>query len=76
MTPWTVALQAPLSVEFSRQEYWSGLTFPPPPGGLPDAGIKPTSPALTGGFFTSELPGKSHCSTYWDEKIISAKVKK
>ena len=45
MTPWTVAHQAPLSVEFSRQEYWSELTFPSP-GDLPDPGIKPGSPAL------------------------------
>ena len=50
MTPWTVALQAPLSVGFPRQEYWSGLSFPSP-GHLPDPGIKPVSPALAGGFF-------------------------
>ena len=43
--PWTVAHQAPLSIEFSRQEYWSGLPFPSP-GGLPDPGIEPGSPAL------------------------------
>jgi len=43
-TPWTVAHQAPLSMRFSRQEYWSGLPFPPPEN-LPDPGIKPTSPA-------------------------------
>ena len=42
--PWTVAHQDPLSLEFSRQEYWSGLPFPPP-GDLPDPGIKPGSPA-------------------------------
>ena len=41
LTPWTVAHQAPLSMEFSRQEYWSGLTCPPP-GDLPDPGIEPT----------------------------------
>ena len=45
------------SMELSRQEYWSGLLFPSP-GDLPDPGIKPTSPALAGGFFTTELPGK------------------
>ena len=48
-TLWTVAHQAPLSMEFSRQEYWSRLPFPPP-GHLPDPGVKPTSlasPALT-----------------------------
>ena len=43
-TPWTVAHQAPLSLEFPRKEYWSGLTFPSP-GDLPDSGIKPVSPA-------------------------------
>ena len=60
VTPWTVALQAPLSMRFPRQEYWSGLPFPPP-GNLPDPGIKPVSlvpPALAGGFFTTEPPGK------------------
>ena len=56
VTLWTVACQAPLSVGFSRQEYWSGLPFPPP-GDIPDPGTKPTSPALAGGFFTTELPG-------------------
>ena len=52
-TPWTVAHHAPLSMGFSRQEYWSGLPCPPP-GDLPDPGIKPTSfmsSALAGGFF-------------------------
>ena len=44
-TPWTVAYQAPLSMGFSRQEYWSGLPFPSP-GDLPDPGIEPRSPAL------------------------------
>ena len=56
-TPWTVAHQAPLSMRFSRQEYWSGLPFPPPED-LPDPGTKPESPALTGKFFTTEPPGK------------------
>ena len=45
VTPWTVARQAPLSMGFSRQEYWSGLPFPSP-GDLPDPGIKPGSSAL------------------------------
>ena len=54
---WTVARQAPLSMEFFSQEYWSGLPFPTP-GDLPDPGIKPGSPALAGGFFTTEPPGK------------------
>ena len=62
MTPWTVACQAPLSMEVSRQEYWSGLSFPPP-GDLPDAGIEPApvaSFALAGRFFTADPPGKPH----------------
>ena len=53
-----IARQAPLSVEFSRQEYWSGLLFPAA-GDLPDPGIKSSSPALAGGFFTIVPPGKS-----------------
>ena len=53
MTPWTVAHQAPLSMGFSRQEYWNGLPFPSPRD-LPDPGIEPTAPALTGGFFTTQ----------------------
>ena len=56
---WTVACQAPLSMGFPRQEYWSGLSFLPP-GDLPDPGIEPASPALAGRFFTtsttSEVP--------------------
>ena len=48
----TIARQAPLSMGFSRQEYWSGLPCPPP-GDLPNAGIKPMSPALADGFFTT-----------------------
>ena len=55
VTPWTVAHQAPLSMEFSRQEYWSGLSFPSPDS-LSDPGIEPTFlvyPALAGGFFIS-----------------------
>ena len=58
VTPWTVAYQAPLSMEFSRQEYWSGLPFPSP-GDLPDPGIEPRSPALQADALLSELPGKS-----------------
>ena len=50
---WTAACQSPLSMGFSRQEYWSGLPFPLP-GNLPDPGIEPVSPALSGGFFTTE----------------------
>ena len=51
-TLWTVALQAPLSMGFSRLEYWSGLPCPPP-GDLPDPGIEPKSPASAGGFFAT-----------------------
>ena len=54
-TLWTVALQAPLSVELSRQEYWSGLPCPPP-GDLPDPGMEPGSPALQADFLLSEPP--------------------
>ena len=57
VTPRTVACQASLSMEFSRQEYWGGLPFPSP-GDLPNQWFEPTSPALAGGFFTSQLPGK------------------
>ena len=56
-TPWTIAYQAPLSMGFSRQEYWSGLPFPSP-GDLPDPGIKPRSPALQADTLPSEPPGK------------------
>ena len=52
-TPWTVAHQAPLSMGFSRQEYWSGLPFPTP-GDLPNPGMEPMSPALAGGLFIAE----------------------
>ena len=52
-TPWTVAHQAPPFLEFSRQEYWSGLPFPPP-GDLPDPGIKPRSPTLQADALPSE----------------------
>ena len=59
VTPWTVAHRTPLSMEFSRPEYWSGLPFPMPD--LPDPGIEPTSlgfPALAGGLLTTEPPEK------------------
>ena len=55
--PWVVAIQAPLSMGFPRQEYWSGLPFPPP-GDLPNLETEPVSPALAGGFFATEPPGK------------------
>ena len=59
---WTVAGQAPLSMKFSRQKYWSGLPFPSPEN-LPNRGIKPASlasSALVGRFFTTALPGKDN----------------
>ena len=59
-TPWTAACEASLSRGFSRQEYWSGLLFPPPED-LPDPGIEPTaliSTVLAGRFFTLVPPGK------------------
>ena len=59
-TPWTAACQAPLTMGFSRQEYWSRLPCPPPEDFL-DSGIEPASlmsPALTGGFFTTSLPNR------------------
>ena len=55
-TPWTVAPQAPLSMGFPRQAYWSGLLFLPP-GNRSDPGIEPRSPTLAGGFFTAEPSG-------------------
>ena len=61
VTPWTIARQAPLSMGFSRQEFWNGLPCPPP-GDLPNLGIEPmslTSPALAGGFFTTSATWKA-----------------
>ena len=65
MTPWTVALQAPLSMGFLRQKYWSGLPFPSP-GGLPDPGIEFTPPAslpLADGFF-------SHMQVMFSQRLV------
>ena len=64
-TSWTVAHQAPPSMEFSRQEYWIGMSFPSP-GALPDPGIEPGSSALPADALSSEPPGKqgkSLCNT-------------
>ena len=74
-TPWTVARQAPLSMEFPKKEYWSGLSFPSPED-LPDPGtepLSPVSPALAGGFFTTEPPGKSKISGNFVGRIKGAK---
>ena len=78
-TLWTVSHQAPLSMGFSRQQYWSGLPFPPP-GDLPDPGIKPSSqasPTLAGRFFTTSTTWEAFILRYasiisqydWKEKI-------
>ena len=56
-TPWTITYQVPLSMGFSRQEYWSGLPFPSPRD-LPDPGIEPRSSALQADALPSEPPGK------------------
>ena len=58
VTPWTLTRQAPLFMGFSKQEYWSGLPFPPPRG-LPNPGIQPRSNALQADSLPSELPGKA-----------------
>ena len=63
-SPWTVAHQAPPSIGFSRQEYWSGLLFPSP-GDLPDPGIEPGSPVLQADALTSEPPGKPTLTLGW-----------
>ena len=57
VTPWTIACQGPLSMGFSRQEYWSRLPFPSP-GNVPKPGIKPRSPALQADSLPIETPGK------------------
>ena len=63
VTPWTVAHQAPPSMEFSGQEYWSGLPFPSP-GDLPNPGIEPGSPALQAEALQSEPPGNPNNRIY------------
>ena len=63
VTFWTVACQAPLSLGFPRQEYWSGLPFPPP-GDLPDPGIEARSPALAGEFFYRCAIGEAQGASY------------
>ena len=59
VTPWTVACQAPLSMGFPRQEYWSGLPFPSP-GDLPNPGIKPRFPELQVDSLPTELQGSPY----------------
>ena len=70
--PWIVAYQSPQSMEFSRQEYWSGLPFPSP-GDLPDPGIKPESPTLQADALPSEPPGKSLTLKKITDKYIRTK---
>ena len=62
-TPWTAGYQAPPSMEFSRQEYWSGLPFPSP-GDLPNPGIEPGSPSFQADALTFEPPGKVPSKMY------------
>ena len=74
VTPWTVAHQTPLSMGFPRQEHWRGLSFPPP-GDLPDPQTELKSPALAGGFFATEPPGKhsprfGDCQSSWSLGIF------
>ena len=71
-TQWTVTCQAPMSMGFSKQAYWSGLPFPSP-GDLPDPGIEPVSPALAGRFLTTEPPGKCYHYKVHSSKIIVSK---
>ena len=71
--PWTVAHQAPLSMGFSRQEYWSGLRCPPP-GDLPDPGIEPTSlmpPAWQGGSLPLVTPGKPNDMSHFKKTTLA-----
>ena len=69
-TPLTVAHQAPLSMGFSRQEYWSGLPFPSP-GDLPDPVTEPRSPTLQADPVPSELPGKHILCVYYNKKNLT-----
>ena len=75
-TTWTIAHQDHLSIEFSRQVYWSGLPFPSP-GDLPGSGIEPASlvsPVLAGGFFTSEPPGKNLPANIGDTRDAGSEI--
>ena len=74
VTPWTVAHQAPRSMGFPRQEYWSEWSFPSAVD-LPSPGIESTSPALAGGFFTTEPPGKPHPRSYRIQIMASSQDK-
>ena len=69
-TTWTVAYQAPLSMGFSRQEWWSGLPFPSP-GDLSNPGIEPTSPSLQADALASEAPGKPPYQPYLHTTLVN-----
>ena len=71
-TPWTAAYQAPPSMGFSRQVYWSGVPFPSP-GDLPNPGIEPRSPTLQADALTSEPPGKPEL-TYFSLILRTAQM--
>ena len=78
-TPWTVGRQAPLSVEFPRQEYWSGLPSPSP-GDLPDPGMELTPPVFAGGFFTTAPSGRPEQGSnlhplQWERGVFHSVVK-
>jgi len=70
VTPWTAVCQVPLSMGFSRQEYWGGLPFPSPDC-LPNPGIEPRSPALQENYLLTELPGNSKMEDYWVIYIVT-----
>ena len=73
VTPWDTARQTPLMMEFSRQEYWSGLPFPPP-GYLYDPGVKPASLAsssLAGGFFTTARDGRHYTFKFGPDHLLA-----
>ena len=69
VTPWTAAVQASLSMGLSRQEYWSGLPFPPP-GDLPDPGIQPGSVEFQADSLPSEPPRKPMCGILWNPAVM------
>ena len=74
VTSWTVAYQALLSMEFSRQEDCNGLPFPTP-GDLPNLGIKPMSPALAGGFFTTSSTWENISSVQFRLSVVSGSLR-
>ena len=67
--PWTAACQAPLFIEFSRSEYWSGLPFPFP-GDLPNPGTEPRSPALEGDSLPDETPGVIYFPVLYSRSLL------